>query len=243
MLLSVIIPAFNEEKVLGKTLDRIRSALEANGDLDFTWEIIVCDNNSDDRTAEFARERGAVVVSEPENQISKARNAGANKAQGEWFLFIDADSYPLPALIRETIQLTEAVDVIGCSSTIKVVGGPLWYRFRLESHNMEMRLFKSCVGVYLLCEADAFRSIGGFSSELFALEELEFAKRLKAYGRKGDRRFKVLHRHPVITSGRKGALHSKRTIAKSVCLALWSLISRRPIKSKNSLPYWYENKR
>ena len=106
-----------------------------------------------------------------------------------------------------------------------------------------MRLFGSCVGAYLLCEADAFRKLGGFSSKLYALEEIEFATRLKRYGRSLHKAFRVLHTHPVRTSGRKGALHSKLAIFRSIGLAVWSLVTGRPIRSKESLPYWYDGKR
>ncbi|MBV7328334.1 glycosyltransferase family 2 protein [Chloroflexi bacterium TSY] len=103
MLLSVILPAFNGEKYLGRTLERIEQAFRENQHPDLSWEIIVCDNNSTDGTAEVAAERGAKVVFEPHNQIARARNTGAALARGEWLLFVDADSHPSPGLIAEML--------------------------------------------------------------------------------------------------------------------------------------------
>ena len=80
MKISVIIPAFNEERLIGETLRLVKAAMTA-----FSWrrwatEVIVCDNNSTDRTAELARAGGAAVVFEPVNQIARARNCGAAAA-------------------------------------------------------------------------------------------------------------------------------------------------------------------
>ncbi|MEO0795355.1 MAG: glycosyltransferase [Verrucomicrobiota bacterium] len=243
MLLSVVIPAFNEAKILADTLGRIKCALEDNRDQGFEWEIIVCDNHSTDETSAVSRENGALVVCEPVNQISRARNTGAGIARGQWLLFIDADTYPTTALIRETIDTIRAGNIIGCSATVKVKGGPFLFRFRVESHNLEMRLMKNGVGAFLLCDANAFRAIEGFSHDLSALEEIDFIKRLKAYGHANGKSFTVLHRHPVVTSGRKGNLYSNFDISKSICLALWSLVCQRKIRSPKSLPYWYDGRR
>ena len=62
MHVSVIVPAFNEERSLGATLQRIRGARTAFDDAGWSSELIVCDNNSTDRTAAVAREEGAAVV-------------------------------------------------------------------------------------------------------------------------------------------------------------------------------------
>src|SRR5688572_5819892 len=77
MKISVIVPAFNEEQFLGKTLAQIKAAASALANTGWGTELIVCDNNSTDRTAEIARAAGANVVFEPVNQISRARNSGA----------------------------------------------------------------------------------------------------------------------------------------------------------------------
>jgi len=94
MKISVIVPAFNEEKFIARSLRKIKAATDAFAATGWDSEIIVCDNNSTDRTAEKARAAGATVVLEPVNQISRARNRGASAATGDWLVFVDADSYP-----------------------------------------------------------------------------------------------------------------------------------------------------
>src|SRR5712691_9363869 len=101
MKISIIIPAFNEEKLIGETLRRITSAGKVFSELGWESELIVCNNNSTDRTGELAQAAGARVVFEPVNQIARARNKGAEVAGGDWLLFIDADSHPQPELLAD----------------------------------------------------------------------------------------------------------------------------------------------
>ena len=94
MRVSVIVPAFNEEQLLADSLAEIRKASAAFSLRGWTVELIVCDNNSTDRTAGIASAVGATVVFEPLNQIARARNTGAAAATGDWLLFVDADTHP-----------------------------------------------------------------------------------------------------------------------------------------------------
>src|SRR5581483_11043104 len=117
MKISIVVPAFNEERLLPETLARVRSASAAFGGWD--TELVVCDNNSTDRTAQIAREAGASVVFEPVNQISRARNAGAARASGEWLVFVDADSHPSPELFGEVRTQIAAGRCIAGGATVK----------------------------------------------------------------------------------------------------------------------------
>jgi glycosyltransferase involved in cell wall biosynthesis len=82
MHLSIVIPAFNEERLIARCLQSVSASLVATFKPCFTSEIIVVDNNSTDNTANLARQAGAQVVFEPINQIGRARNAGAAAATG-----------------------------------------------------------------------------------------------------------------------------------------------------------------
>ena len=104
MNLSVIIPAFNEERLIGETLRQVKAAVAVFSRRAWQTEIIVCDNNSTDGTAALARAAGAQVVFEPVNQIARARNCGAAAATGDWLVFIDADSHPSAELLAEALR-------------------------------------------------------------------------------------------------------------------------------------------
>lgn len=252
MLISIIVPAFNEEKYIGSTLERINHALETNKEQDVQWELIVCDNNSSDRTAEIAAEMGAKIAFEPVNQIAKARNRGAALAAGAWLLFIDADSYPTPELMKNVIEMMRSGKYIGCGTTVLVEGGTLFNKLRLERLNPLFRLFNWSGGAFLLCSREAFQAIGGFSTALYAFEEIDFVLRLKRYGRGTNRKFTVIHRHPVITSGRKGDynLFSLGVLfisnfAAVILFLLHYLLPPKIIRKVSSilLRYWYNSRR
>ncbi len=125
MRVSVVIPAFNEEKLLPATLASVQAAAATFLSRGWTWECVVCDNNSTDGTAACARAAGATVVFEPVNQIGRARDAGARAASGEWLVFIDADSTPSSALFAAIADEITAGCALGGGSTVELEPGTL----------------------------------------------------------------------------------------------------------------------
>src|SRR5437867_3710963 len=87
--ISIIVPAYNEEALLGATL---RALDEARRTLAEPSEIIVVDDGSSDRTGDIAAAGGARVVRVQLRQIAGARNAGARAARGDLLVFVDADT-------------------------------------------------------------------------------------------------------------------------------------------------------
>jgi glycosyltransferase involved in cell wall biosynthesis len=86
MKVSVVIPAYNEEKYLGKCLESLQNQTEK------PFEIIVVDNNSGDKTATIAKKMGARVITEKQQGISFSRNAGFDAVKGDIIARIDADT-------------------------------------------------------------------------------------------------------------------------------------------------------
>jgi len=209
MKFSIVVPAYNEERLLPATLAAIRHAareFESGHD----WELVVCDNNSSDRTAEIARAAGARVVFEPHNQIGRARNTGAAAATGDWLIFVDADSTPGPGLFRDVRAAAESGRCIAGGSTIAVDSPVLSFRLAVATWNATSRIGRWAAGSFIFCEAAAFRGLGGFSEELYAAEELEFFRRVKRRGRAQGKHVVILHRHPLRTSDRKVHLYTWR---------------------------------
>ena len=89
MKVSVIVPAYNEESYLPRTLKHVGEALS---ELSCPAEIIVVDNDSMDQTRGVAESFGARVFLESERNISKARNTGAENSTGDVLIFVDADT-------------------------------------------------------------------------------------------------------------------------------------------------------
>src|SRR5687767_8100970 len=102
-MISFIIPAYNEEALLARTLETLKeSARSALDGLDH--EIIVVDDASTDRTAQIAREAGARVITVEHRQIAATRNAGARSAQGDVFIFVDADTLVPASTLRAALE-------------------------------------------------------------------------------------------------------------------------------------------
>ena len=241
MRISVIIPAFNEERLLGETLARVRCALPPFTRRQWATELIVCDNNSTDRTADIARAAGATVVFEPVNQIGRARNAGAAAAAGDWLIFVDADSHPGAELFEDVAAQIESGSCLAGGSTVKLDGhhptanGVTWL------WNCTSQVFKWVAGSFIFCETRAFRKINGFSNELYASEEIDLSKRLKALAKTEGKKITILHAHPLLTSARKIHLYSVRE-------HLWFLLKLiftggRVLQNRDACHTWYDGRR
>src|SRR6267378_6414910 len=213
MKISVVVPAFNEERLLPSSLFSIRAAMEGFARLGWETELIVCDNNSTDRTAEIAKGLGAQVVFERVNQIGRARNTGAARAGGDWIFFVDADSYPSVELFLEAADAIRTGCLAG-GSTVAFEdphpGSTLLTGIWVGIWNALSRINKWAAGSFIFCEAAAFREAGGFSEELYAGEEIDLFRRLKRLARREERAIVILHRHPLRTSNRKLRLYGSR---------------------------------
>ena len=240
MKISVVVPAFNEERLLPGSLRSIRAAMASFDALGWSSELIVCDNNSTDRTSEIAKAAGAQVVFEPVNQISRARNAGAARALGDWIFFVDADSTPGAELFLETAEAIRAGCLAG-GSTVVFENPPPGIALMTGIWNLLSRINKWAAGSFMFCEAAAFREVGGFSEELYASEEIDLFRRLKRLARRDKRAIVILHRHPLLTSDRKLRLYGWgeffRVMVKTV-------VSRgRTLRSRKDCFTWYDGRR
>src|ERR1051326_1652433 len=135
MKISIIVPAFNEEKFIARALRKIREAGDAFQALGWESELVVCDNNSSDRTAEKSRSFGATVVFEPVHQISRARNSGAGAATGDWLVFIDADSYPGRELFEDLAAVIRGGRCLGGGATVRMDRAVGWTRVFIPMWN------------------------------------------------------------------------------------------------------------
>lgn len=241
MKLSLIVPAFNEERLLPATLRSIRAATAAFDARGWSSELIVCDNNSTDRTGEIARAGGAKVVFEPVNQIARARNTGAADARGEWLVFVDADSQPSPQLFEDVAAEIDRARCLAGGSTVAFETDRAYAWLFVRFWNALSRMCQWGAGSFVFCEAAAFREIGGFSQMLYAGEEIDLFQRLKRLARRRGRTIAILHRHPLATSDRKIRLY---TFGEHFGLLLRTLFSAgRALRSREACFPWYDGRR
>ena len=241
MRLSVIVPAYNEEKLIVSSLASIQKALLSAVRQGYQTELIVVDNSSNDRTAELASRVGAHVVLEPIRQIARARNRGANAATGDWLLFIDADCWPDAVLINDVVDCSRDGGVMGGGSVLKMEDVPFLLTLSISLWNGLSRLLGWAAGSFIFCRADAFREIGGFNLEYFVAEEIDFSNRANRWARERGNRFTILHGHPLLTSGRKVRLYSREEMLS----AFWRLLRhpRRFVRDRVLCHLWYDGRR
>jgi rSAM/selenodomain-associated transferase 2 len=174
-LLSIIIPTFNEE-------ESIRRTLAAVADVQGTVEVIVADGGSDDATIEIARKNHARVITSQRGRGIQM-HTGASLARGHALLFLHAD----------TILPSEAVDHIlnALARDQQVVGGNFTIRFDGPSHPARLMtwLYPKLEKVGL-CYGDSgifvrtstYSKMGGFKP-LPIFEDVDFVRRMKKLGR------------------------------------------------------------
>ena len=235
---SFIIPAYNEEKFLKKTVESVRKSI-AGSEIISSGEIIVVDNCSNDRTAEIAKHIGVNLVNEPVRQIARARNAGARHAKGDILFFVDADTS------IEVEHLTVACEEI---LKEKAYGGGALIQF--DDHqdkfflgvlipafwNWVSKTFRMAAGSFLFCRKEDFEEIKGFPETMYAGEELAFVRKLKKLNRKSDQKFKILNCAPVITSSRKLSWYGNRQIVLYLFLLFFFPLA---VRFRKLCWFWY----
>lgn len=239
--ISVIIPAFNEEKLLASTLRHVHAACAAFHAQGWATELIVCDNNSTDRTADLARAGGATVVFEPVNQIARARNHGAVAAAGDWLVFVDADSSPSPELFADVAERIRGGGCLAGGATVRLDNPGRLARWTCGLWNWISRSRNLMAGSFIFCEAAAFREVGGFDENLFASEELALSRQLKTLARRRGREVVILHRHPLLTSDRKARLYTMGEHLRFLTRLLLGM--GRPLRSREACFTWYDGRR
>jgi glycosyltransferase involved in cell wall biosynthesis len=222
-------------------LSAINAACAAFARRGWRFELVVCDNNSTDRTAEIARAAGARVTFEPINQISRARNSGAAAACGDWLIFVDADSFPSENLFARAAEEICSGKCAGGGCLVQLDEDTSAGRFVVGLWNLLSRVMKWPAGSFICCEANLFHQVGGFSTKLYASEELDFARRLKKAARASCRRLVIITDERLVTSARKMRLYSRREHFRFFFKAL--LRPRMVTARREECLLWYDGRR
>lgn len=238
---SVLVPAYNEANGLAASLASIRAAMRAFETRGWATELVVCDNNSTDDTAAIAAAAGARVVFEPVNQIGRARNTAAAAANGDWLVFVDADSHPTPALFADAAAAIASGRCLAGGSLVRMDEAPALGRAIVAAWNVLSRMTRWAAGAFIFVDAAAFRAVRGFSQHLYATEELELFRRLKRRARAERRRVVILRRHPIQTSPRKLQLYSWREIG--VFMLRTAVTGGRTLRRADQCFVWYDGRR
>lgn len=166
-------------------------------DLDASYEVVVVDDASTDRTSSIAHEMGARVINVNHRQIAATRNSGAHAARGEQFFFVDADTKVTPEAVLSALRRMERDAIGGGALTYFEDAVPLYARLLVAWIGFFMRIASLSGGAFMFCTRRAFEAVGGFDEGLYGAEDAAMAAALKKEGR-----FVIL-RERVPTSGRR----------------------------------------
>lgn len=232
-MLSIVIPAYNESRLIAGTVRAMLAAAEATGE---PYEVIVVDDASTDGTAAIAAALGARVVPVACRQIAAVRNAGARAARGRWLVFIDADTVAPAETLRAALRELEAGAAGGGARDVRFDGQLPWYaRITVALVLGAFRATGMTFGCFMFASREAFDAIGGFDQTLFAAEEVAFSRAMRRRGRF------VLVGPAVTTSGRKFRTFSVAELVRMAIAA--SLRGPRSLKSRAALGLWYGARR
>ncbi|MGD0163923.1 MAG: glycosyltransferase [Candidatus Sulfotelmatobacter sp.] len=197
---SVIIPARNEEACLAACLQSLLAQIGA------TFEIIVVDDHSTDRTRDiassFSSEKVRVIEAGPLPAGSTGKNnavtAGSKVAHGDWLLFTDADTIHLPGSLARSLEEAKGhnaamlsyspeqiVDSFWEKSVMPVIFAELASSFRPSQVSDPKSPAAAANGQYLLITREAYDAVGGHAAIAASLlEDVALARAVKRSGRK-----------------------------------------------------------
>ncbi len=234
--MSIVIPAYNEENFLRKTLQSVLKRAKESG---HAIEVIVVNNASTDRTRDIALEfSDVVVVDEPRKGLPRARQAGFLASHGDIVANIDADSLvPRQWIDRVFHEFSKRNDLVALSGPYIYYDIPaltnlfirLYYSLGLLFHLLNHRLLRSGAmlqGGNFVLKRSALERIGGFDVDItFFGEDTDVARRIQ---REGYVRFTF--NLPMYTSGRRLNREGVfRAAYVYVANHLWVLFFKKPL--------------
>jgi rSAM/selenodomain-associated transferase 2 len=174
MKLSIIVPVFNEARLLRTFLAHLRErAPEA--------EIVVADGGSSDGTADLATSFCDQLVVGKRNRAIQM-NAGARAAHGEIFWFVHADAEIPWDCLDEIEHIMDNPKIVGGFFRIRLPQGPVYRLTDSFAHYAGLLLRMRCGDHGIFCRRTAFLKIGGFP-EVPLMEDVEFFRLLRRRGR------------------------------------------------------------
>ena len=186
---SFIIPALNEEKNIPVLISNIKKL-----DNKFSYEIIVADDNSSDKTAETAEMLGAKVIRtgrDAPKTIANVRNTGAGIASGEIFIFCDADTviHDPDKFLSGVLSVFENREIVAGAPCIRTFPDETILTDRIShffSNNIIRLSFNTriplCGGQCQVVRASAFREINGYNENIVQTEDSDLFSRLRKTG-------------------------------------------------------------
>lgn len=178
-MLSIIIPAYNEEKYLPKLLDCIKKQTYKD------YEFIVADANSKDKTRQIAKSNGCKIVQG--GLPAKGRNNGAKSAKGDVLLFLDADVTFGRDFLRKAVNELKKrkLDAAGCyihPSSNNIIDKIFFGIFNLWIFATQF-FYPNASGSGIFCKKWLHKKVKGFDETIRLSEDMDYARRCGKHGK------------------------------------------------------------
>jgi glycosyltransferase involved in cell wall biosynthesis len=198
-VLSVAIPARDEERYIGRCLESVmRSAERAKQHV----EVIVALNQCTDRTREIAESHGATCVVEDRKSIAAVRNAAVRASNAAAIVTLDADSWMSEGTVGEVIARVFDDGYVGGGTVVLPERWSIGIVFSVLAVMPYVIMHRVSMGMLWFLR-DTFEALGGLNEEMVSVEDLDFARRLKALGRARGQKYGTIWRNGIRTSCRK----------------------------------------
>jgi glycosyltransferase involved in cell wall biosynthesis len=198
-MISVITPAHNEENHIRDCLISVKNASKQISE---SVEHIVVLNRCTDRTKEIAVQLGAKVINDDSTNLGSIRNRGVEASKGDIIVTIDADSQMTSNMLREMLRKLNSGNYVG--GGVKIV--PERLSLGILCSLLVVAPFVLWHGVsagMFWCMRRDYEAIGGFDEKLPCVEDIDFGKRLKKYGKNWKKRYGTIRKAHIVTSCRK----------------------------------------
>lgn len=204
MLISVVVPAYNEERYLGETLKSIQRAQVFLLKRDAVpTEIIVVDNGSTDSTSEIALSCGASVVKETQHNVARVRNAGASFAKGNVLVFIDADTIVPDELLWRINEVMANPSCFGGAVDTDYRAAKTLVKIYLQLWRILGKLAGMAQGATQFCRREVYASLHGYDESLYMGEDVDFHWRMKQFAKRQNAHVCFIEDIRVVPSTRR----------------------------------------
>lgn len=193
MLVSIIIPAYNEEHNISLCLDSIFSMNYPRDE----FEVIVVDNGSTDRTREIAEKYNIILLMNDTKNVSGLRNLGAQIAKGKILAFVDADCIVSEGWLKKAGKYFISTENAAWGSPPVIPENATWVQkawYLIRQKEKSIQEVEWLESMNLFVRKDLFTKVGGFNENLITAEDVDFSYRISEFGKLiSDSNIEVCH--------------------------------------------------